>query len=632
MTEDTYWPTPRGTYEERRQLYLDYCAVQSPGGRTGFFSQIARLELGQAVDERPFREALDYLYSNSDCNDFTMGGLLRILYQYRESPHISRELIADIEKAVLWFKYWWDEPNPDKRCYWTENHQIIFHADELLAGQLFPDAIFENDGKDGQYHIDHALHYIRRWLDFRIRFGISEWLSNNYFEEDLLALVNLHDFAQQPDIRHQAKLLIDTLMFEMALHTYRGVMGCSHGRTYPRLIKGARGEDASNTAKLMFGMGMYNSPNMMGTMVLATSAYRCPEVIVQIAADLDTPRLFRERHSLNIDDAYLYGLSYDNLDDCHLYWSIQDFLHPTIVNLSERLGKTYHIRQHEDFQGNFKKLFQGQIDQHGRIINPHMDCHAMTEVHIQTYRTGDYLLSSAQDYRSGSPGYQQHPWQATLGIDAMVFTNHPGADDEHSRPNFWAGNSILPRVVQKENVLVALHRIPHDDPFPFSHAYFPKAAFDDIVERGGWVFGRKDDGYIAIYAGPDYQWLADRHDEAHPINELRASSPHHAWVVEMGRAAQWGTFAAFVDAIARASLTIRVDDLNIHYDSPSQGPIEFSWDGLLWIMGREVLLHNYPRFDNPYCQAEFGARQYTIQHGDRLHTLDFDAGVLVEST
>src|SRR5690606_24873251 len=106
------------------------------------------------------------------------------------------------------------------------------------------------------YHIEHALHYIRRWLDFRVRFGFSEWLSNNYFEEDLLALVNLYDFAQQDDVREKSKLLIDMLMFEMALHSYRGVMGCTHGRTYPRLIKGGRKEDASNTLKLMFGMGM----------------------------------------------------------------------------------------------------------------------------------------------------------------------------------------------------------------------------------------------------------------------------------------------------------------------------------------------------------------------------------------
>ena len=205
--------------------------------RVGFFSQIARLELGRPVDEQAFRKAIDFVYSRRDCCDFSVGGLLRVLYLYHDSPLLSRELVADIEACVLRFKFWWDEEAGDnRRCYWTENHQIIFHSDELLAAQLFPDKTFENSGKDAQYHIDHALHLIRRWFDYRARFGFSEWLSNCYFEEDLLALVNLHDFAQQEDIRLLAKQTIDIILFEMALHTYRGIMGSTHGRTYPRLI------------------------------------------------------------------------------------------------------------------------------------------------------------------------------------------------------------------------------------------------------------------------------------------------------------------------------------------------------------------------------------------------------------
>lgn len=622
--QDTYWSTPQGTYDERRQAYLEYCAAQSPGGRTGFFSQIARLELGRDVDEQPIRDAIDYVYTNLDCNDFTLGGLLRILYLYGDSPHISRNLIDDIEKAVLWFRYWWDEPGGDRRCYWTENHQIIFHSDELLAGQLFPDTPFDNNGKTGQYHMEHALHYIRRWLDFRVRFGFSEWLSNNYFEEDFLALVNLYDFAEQDDVRHKAGRLIDMLLFEMALHSYRGVMGCTHGRTYPRLIKGARQEDASNTAKLMFGMGMFNSPNMLGTVPFATSSYRCPPIIEAIAADLQQPRLFKERHSLNIEDAHRYGLSYDSLDDGNLFWSIQDYVHPAVIGLAERLHWTYGIRLHEDYQALYTRLYQWQIDVHGQIVDAEMECHAMTEVHIQTYRTAHYMLSSAQDYRAGKPGYQQHPWQATLGIDAVVFTNHPGSDDEKARPNFWAGNCILPRVAQYENVLVCIHHVPPNDPFPFSHAYFPRDAFDEVIERDNWIFGRKDDGYIALYSQYPCQWFPDRFDDAHPIIEARAVSPDNIWLVEMGDQSQWGDFATFVEAITDAEL--KADGMNIRYGSPTVGQVEFAWDEPFKIAGEAIALHDYPRFDNPYCHADFDSQVYQFQYGDRVHTLDFEQG------
>ena len=622
MKPGSYQSEPFGTYEERRQEYLEYCAASSAGARTGFFSQIARLELGLGVDEEPIREALNIVDSRVDCCDFSMGGLLRILYLYRDSPLLSRQLVADIEDRVLSFKYWWDEEKGDnRRCYHTENHQAIFHSDELLAAQLFPGATFANSGKDAAYHVEHALHLMRRWLDFRARFGFSEWLSNNYFEEDLLALVNLHDFAQQPDIRHQAKACIDVIMFEMAMHTYRGIMGCTHGRTYPRLIKGARAEDASNTARLMFGMGHYCKPSSLGTIPLASSTYRCPPIIASIAADLDEPRLFRERHSFDIADAPEYGLSYDDMLDGHLYWSIQDYIHEAIYDLAQRTRRETGIMLYEDYLQRYFQVWNWQVEQYGRIVDRNIDCHGMTEVHIHTYRTAHYMLSCAQSYRSGKPGYQQHPWQATLGIDAVVFTNHPGSEDERARPNYWAGNGILPRAAQHENVLVCIHHLPEDDRFPFSHAYFPRDAFDEVIERGNWVFGRKGEGYIGLCSQHPLRWLEDRHDEAHPVIELRADAPTNAWIVEMGDEERWGDLSSFAEAVSGSH--VGASGLNLSYDSPTVGLVEFGWHGPLRVEGEQVQIHDYPRFDNPYCQAEFGARQYAIRHSGQTHTIDF---------
>lgn len=632
--QDTYVSEPHSTYDERRQAYLAFCAAQSPGGRTGFFSQIARLELGKDVDEAPIREGIAFVDSRQDCCDFAAGGLLRILYKYHDSvrtirPHMSQELIGpviptgEIESCLLRFKYWWDEPQGDnRRCYHTENHQIIFHSDELLAGQLFKDTPFENDGKDGRYHIDHALHFIRRWFDFRARFGFSEWLSNCYFEEDLLALVNLYDFAEDPEVRRQAGLFIDMIMFEMALHTYRGVFGSTHGRTYARLIKGARGEGSASTAKLIFGMGLYNNPSALGTVFLATSSYRCPELIVDIAADLDKPLVFRERHSLNIEEAPAYGLAYDKIEDGHLYWSIQDYVHPLIIDLSKRMSAEYDVRLYEDYQKRYDELFKWQVEQYGEIVDPDMDCHALTEVHIETYRTPDYLLSCAQDYRPGKPGYQQHIWQATLGIDAVVFTNHPETDDETSRPNFWAGNGIMPRAAQYRNVLICLYRLPDVVAFPYTHAYFPRAAFDEVVARDGWICARNGDGYLALHSQQATRWLPD--GDVSEV-ELRADGRDNVWLVEMGRCADWGSFDAFVKAIVDSPLTH--EDLGVQYDSPSLGRVEFGWEGPLVVAGEEVALHDYPRFDNAWCQAPFAEPRVVIQRDGRSLELDFRSQV-----
>ncbi len=613
-----YWPTPQSTFKERRRQYLEYCSANAREGRNGIFSQIARLELGkERVDETIFRDAIAYVYANEDCNDFVVAGFLRILYLYRKSPLISRQLIADIEECVLSFKYWWDEPGRDKRCYHTENHQIIFHGDELLAGQLYPDKIFKNSGKTGRYHIRHSLHLIRRWIDFRVKFGFSEWLSNCYFDHDLMALANLRDFAQATDVRAKAEMLMDVLLFEIALHSWRGIFGSTHGRTYAKMIKSGRGEHTASIAKLMFGMGIFNEPDSVGSVALATSGYRCPGVIERIASDLGRPILCKERHSIDISDAPKYGLSFNSVEDGHLFWSIQDYVHPSIIDLSRQMSEAFGVRQFEKYE-EYADQYKKQIEEHGKIVNPDL-CHkALTEVHLQTFRTTDYLLSCAQDYRPGIGGYQQHIWQATLGLDAVVFTSHPGSDNESSRPNYWAGNGILPRAAQHRNVLICIYRTPPDDAFPFSHAYFPRDAFDEIAEDKHWIFARKGNGYIALYSQHQFQWRANEQGER---DELRVTSPNNIWICELGSRDDSKSFSRFRKAVAAAKISC--NSLDVQYRSPSLGDISFGWQAPFYSGGQPVALHDYKRFDNPYCQSKFTDPIVHIKRGQEELRLDF---------
>ena len=469
----------------------------------------------------------------------------------------------------------------------------------------------------------HALPFILRWFGWRARFGFSEWLSNCYIDEDLLGLVNLYDFAEDPEIRQTAGKFIDLLLFEMALHSYRGVMGCTHGRTYAWHIKGGRHEGTGSTSALMLGVGMFNNPSSLSAVQLATSSYRCPRIISDVAADTPDGILIHERHSLNVADTPGYGFRFDDLADGMFFWSIQTYYHPDVVRLSRRMSELYRARR-PVFEGHiydqYIERYEREKLQHGRVLDFDVDKTAMVEVNIETCRTPDYMLSCAQDYRPGKPGYQQHPWQATLGLDAMVFTNHPGALDESgaSRPNYWAGDVVLPRAAQYINVLICVHHIPAGDPFPFSHAYFPMAAFDEVVERGHWLFGRAGDGYVALYSQHPMQQPVDG---PHLGVERHVDSPDNIWICEMGRRLQWGSFDAFIAAIAGS--VVECAGLQARYWSPSQGLVEFGWRGRLRVNNEFMSLRGYKRFDNPYCQAEFADPVMTIRRGADVLTLDF---------
>ena len=310
--EDTYWTTPQGDYASRRRAFLEFAAAAEAGrGRGAVFSQLCRLELGRGpIDEEAIREALAYVNARHDCADFTVAGLLRMLYLHAANPLLPLDLVQATCEAVLGFKYWIDEPGyNDLMCFWTENHQIMFHSDEYLAGQLFAEQVFPNVGRDGRWHMARARERILRWIDMKSRLGFSEWDSNCYYDEDMAPLLNLVDFCEDEEVATRAAMLLDVMFLDMAVDSFRGTYGTSHGRTYPQHVLSGRREATSAVQKIAWGMGGFTNPNAMTAVSLATSPrYRVPEVIERIAQDLPAEMENRERHSFRLEDAARLGL------------------------------------------------------------------------------------------------------------------------------------------------------------------------------------------------------------------------------------------------------------------------------------------------------------------------------------
>jgi hypothetical protein len=623
-------------FEERRQAYLEAEVAadrQAGNGRAEVFHQIARLELGRGpLSRRLLRASIDLVNARRDCADFALAGLLRLLYKYRDSPLLAPDLRAEIEQAARRFCYWYDQPGVRGMCFHTENHQILFHGCELLAGQLFRDEPLANTGRPGAWHAAHGAELARQWLDHRARFGFSEWLSNCYFEEDMLALLNLHDFAEDADLRRRAGQMVDMLLFEIALHSYQGVLASTHGRTYAPWIKGGRTEPTAAIAWLAFGQGrLYTGPGLyhVGTnlalVALATSDYRCPPLIQAIARDQPPEILCRERHGLDVADAPRYGIRPDSVADNMFFWACQTSRHPAVraaaLEVARIADDPWLVDFVEGVDGPLERS-RALIEEAGGAFDGDAVNTALSAADLVTFRTPHYQLSCAQDFRPGRPGYQQHVWHAALDVDAVVFTNHPGTDheqgDHESRPNFWAGNRWLPRAAQHRNVLICIHHVPQDDPRPFSHAYFPRGAFDEVAQRGGWAFGRKGGGYVALYSQHPARWAEGG---TYADVELRASAPDNVWICELGDEREYAGFDRFVEAIAAAPVCC--DGLRASYASPSIGEVSFGWVEPLRVGGREVPLHDYPRFDNPYCQAEVGERRYVIARGEEQLVLDF---------
>jgi hypothetical protein len=142
----------------------------------------------------------------------------------------------------------------------------------------------------------------------------------------------------------------------------------------------------------------------------------------------------------------------------------------------------------------------------------------------------------------------------------------------------------------------------------------------DEAARWGLGFDDVEDGMV---------WLsleAHFHSKTLPLfiykdRELIVDGRKSVWICELGRRATGGEFAEFVERIAAAP--VEVSDLQVTYESPSQGRLEFGWTGPLMQKDVAAALRDYPRYDNPFAQAEFPAERVTFRHGDHRLTLDW---------
>jgi hypothetical protein len=214
-------------FETRRRAFFSFILQNpAPTNPKAPWHELARLAAGGTPHEGILSAGLDFIDGRYDCADCTVHAYIRLLNQYRHHLRLSEDLIALAEKTILDFKYWPDEPGRDEMCTWR-SHYILFASAGYLAGQLFPEGHFTNSGRSGAEMVESFRSRIQRWMDLRFYTGFSEWFSNVYYDEDLTALLSLVDFCKDEDIQRRAAMLIDLLLFEVAVNTFAGVFGSS---------------------------------------------------------------------------------------------------------------------------------------------------------------------------------------------------------------------------------------------------------------------------------------------------------------------------------------------------------------------------------------------------------------------
>ena len=195
----------------------------------------------------------------------------------------------------------------------------------------------------------------------------------------------------------------------------------------------------------------------------------------------------------------------------------------------------------------------------------------------------------------------------------------------------------MPRSAQRGRAAIHIYRpryLSPTDPLlgpifgyqNFTHAYFPQDHFDEIVEQDGWVIGRRGDGYVALHSERPTSWRVYNANQAtdgaiKPFDLIAPGSANNVWIVEVGRRADHGSFAGFVDAVTTANIEVvrTGQEVSVRFSSPSEGTLEFASTGGFSVEGVDSPLRDHPRHSSPWAeQCAFGEAIDINEGGARL--------------
>ncbi|HEU0297272.1 MAG TPA: hypothetical protein VFR47_31310 [Anaerolineales bacterium] len=406
-------PQPYGTYEERRKE-----ALVSAARREGLFAEIAKMALNNwtAVES----EAI--LQSIQSGRPQELLGILGMLYRFGEHMQFPTQLRQPLEDYILGYPFDRAEALETETSD-REDEQILACAAEILAGQYYAEGVFSRSGKTGQWHRQNGERLALEWLHQRGALGFSDWDSNYTFAGCLLALSHLVDLAETESVWEMAAVLMDKIFVTMALNSFRGVFGSTHGRTLAPFVKGGLLEPTSGIARLMWGTGVFNH-HIAGIVSLACmERYELPSMVSDIAGSLPEEIWSRERHAAVGAAREVNKVTYKTPDG--MLCSAQD----------------YYPGQ----QGRQEHIWQATLGTTATVFVTHPACTSEDEARQPNFWAGNAVLPRVAQWKDVLIAVYQLPEDDWMGFTHAYFPTY--AFDEYLLRQGWVfarkGNGYL---------------------------------------------------------------------------------------------------------------------------------------------------------------------------------------------
>jgi len=577
------------------------------------------------IDWQRLDGTLKYIGAEYDCSDFRLVNLVRILYEYGDG--IPEAYHAKIKDVLFNFRYWWDEPGENSMCYWSENHQILFASAEYLIGQLYPEELFPNSGLTGKQHVEKARVRILDWLEMRWNFGFIEYYSNAYYKEDIGALINLIDFAEEEEILKKCQIIMDLLFYDMASQSNKSMFISVSGRAYQSNRTGVGSKGFAGLPSYFWGDGKEIGPGIMYGM-MTRKKYALPPVLGDIAQDSST-LIIKQSNGLDLTDLKQEGYYGTDNRSMMMQWGMEAFTNPIIIRNSLK-----HIRSTNMFSNafvnDFKKLnffllrwlhLEPTVS---RILKPQTNGVAIQKGNTYTYKTSAYSMYTVQSHHPGEYADQQHVFGLNIDDHFAIFHMHPARNEESraQSPNYWVGYGRFPHSVQDKNVNLSIYDLPRKkgimeaELLDYTRAFFPINLFDTAFIEENYAFGKKDDTYC-VFIGSDHFSFKDD-----ALDDIVLPGKQSFWISEVSSASEDSSFESFITRIRNNEVSFLPRKLELSYRSNGR-TYELNF-GQEFKIDKEVIDTDYSRYDGPYVKGKKKDKTITISYREKSLFLDFE--------
>jgi len=468
----------------------------------------------------------------------------------------------------------------------SENHEMMHYSNALLAAQAIKDRpVYKDrklpDGRTLKQHYEAWNTYYKHYCDERAKHGMLIEVFANYNPSYTVPeLVNMRDLSEDPLLRGKMDKLLHIIWADWAVGQITGVRGGGRTRLYQgdpdKQFNWGDSDRWRIMSEFFLGAGewwtqyrMPNHPIHGMPLVMATTGYRLPDVIMDIALDPEG----RGEH------AYV----------------------------ARRIARTKQGIP-DPVQRRFAPWYPFDANDPGMLGYDYC---------TPDYVIGSLIIDPTITYQNLVSQNRYHAIVFATGINARVVPQCEGLGNRKTYGQQQA--------VQHENVLLVQRHARARQTGDMRIIYGGKGMRARLMEHNGWMILKEGDAWLGVKgfsrskpnASCGYTWDNDAH--------MRMKDGNAPVALIGGRQkdfADLDAFAAYLDTFSGT-----LDDgwftlTSQNAEAESSLALHLTCEALPKVNGKPVDLSPDMLFDCPFLQSKHGSGVVIIQKGERKMTID----------